>query len=383
MKQSLSSFLKFKRTFLASAFICMGLSLSSQAQESSFPEFTVQTITENLSKPWAFEFIDQNTILVTQKSGELLVIENGQLKYQVKGLPPVLDKNQGGLMDVALHPDFANNGWVYLSYAHQEGQLNGLRILRGKLKDQSLVEQQVLFTASPLKKTPVHYGARMSFLADNSLVFSVGDGFDYREDAQRLNKQLGKMIRIKDDGSLPTDNPFIGQDNKDPYIWSYGHRNSQGLSFDAQRNILFANEHGPAGGDEINMIEAGKNYGWPVITYGKDYSGATITPFQTFEGMEQPFVNWTPSIAPSSLAVYNGDMFPSLNGDLLTTSLKFNELRWVKLDGINTQNLKVVKQESLLKDLDLRLRDVKVGPKGAIYVLSDGDNGKLIKLMAK
>lgn len=344
----------------------------------SFPRFELEAVINHLEHPWAMEIIGQDEFLITTQPGQLLLVQKGQIQSWIKGIPTVLNKGQGGLMDIALHPDYKNNGWIYLSYAYEQDGQNATRIIRGRLQNFELVDQQILFTASPLKDTPVHYGARMAFLADNTLVFSVGDGFDYREDAQKLDSQLGKIIRINDDGSLPDDNPFVGQKDKDPYIWSYGHRNPQGLFYDSQRQLLFENEHGPAGGDEINIIKAGQNYGWPVITNGKDYSGAMISPYKNYPGMQQPFVDWTPSIAPSSMLVYRGAMFSELDGDLLVTTLKTRELRWLKMRGN-----KVVKQKSVLRYLNDRLRDIKVDVQGAIYILTDGDNAKLIKIIPR
>ncbi|WP_416305095.1 PQQ-dependent sugar dehydrogenase [Neptunicella sp. SCSIO 80796] len=348
---------------------------STFAKQQTFPRFELEAVISHLDHPWALEAIGDAEFLVTTKPGQLLLIQQDQVQTWIKGVPEVLNQGQGGLMDIELHPDYKTNGWIYLSYAYAENGHNATRILRAHIHNNELVDQQIIFTASPLKDTYVHYGARMVFLPDNSLIISVGDGFDYREDAQRLDSQLGKLIRIKDDGSLPDNNPRFEEPEANPFIWSYGHRNPQGLYYDKQRKILFEHEHGPAGGDEINLIQPGKNYGWPVITKGKDYSGAMISPYQTYPGMEQPFIDWTPSIAPSSMLVYRGEMFKEINGDLLVTTLKTRELRWLKMQGN-----KVVQQKSLLRYLNERLRDIKIDAQGAIYILTDGEQAKLLKV---
>ncbi|MDF2179431.1 PQQ-dependent sugar dehydrogenase [Aliiglaciecola sp. CAU 1673] len=346
------------------------LSLPGMAQ-TPMPDYQVREVISGLHFPWAVVILSEGRFLVSEKSGQLRIVEDGQISAPIQGVPEVFFKSQGGLMDVVLHPDYAENGWLYLTYAHGQENGNQLRLMRAKLKDNKLIEQQVLFSAEPLKATPVHYGGRLAFLQDNSLVLSSGDGFDYREQAQVPSNHLGKMIRLMDDGSLPTDNPAI--EGGATGLYSLGHRNPQGLAFDPVRKQLFANEHGPKGGDEINLIEAGKNYGWPVITYGKDYSGAQISPFTEYPGMQQPLVDWTPSIAPSALVVYRGAMFSELTGDLLSTTLKSQEVRRVVLD-----KGRVTAQESLFTELATRLRDIEVGPRGEIYLLSD--DGRLFAI---
>jgi glucose/arabinose dehydrogenase len=220
----------------------------------------------------------------------------------------------------------------------------------------------------------------MAFLSDNSLLITTGDGFDYREDAQRLNSLLGKIIRINDDGGVPENNPFVGETKNLPsdYVFSYGHRNPQGIVYDPKRNVIFSNEHGPAGGDELNIIQGGQNYGWPVITYGLDYIGSRISPFTEYPNMLQPILDWTPSIAPSGMAVHSGNMFNELNEDLLVSVLKFKEVRWIQMDGLT-----VVGQTSLFKELEQRIRDVRVHPDGSIYLLSDSAEGKIYRIIQK
>ncbi|PVZ70682.1 glucose dehydrogenase [Pelagibaculum spongiae] len=337
--------------------------------------FSVEQITDQLDRPWSLAELPNGQLLVSERSGQLRIVDGDKISAPIANIPPVYFAGQGGLLDVKLHPQFLRNRWVYLSFAHGTKNDNALRVIRGQLRDNQLVNQQVIFTASS-KDTPVHYAGRIAFLPDNTLLVTVGEGFDYREAAQKKDSLLGKIVRVRDDGSIPENNPFVAEANSNKAIFSLGHRNPQGLVYDQQRNIIYSNEHGPAGGDEINIIQAGNNYGWPVITYGRDYSGAIISPYKEYPGMQQPFIDWTPSIAPSSLAVYYGKMFPQMNGDLLTTTLKSHELRWVKMDGNQP-----VQQISLLAELDERLRHVEIASDGAILLLTD--SGKLLKLTAK
>ncbi|GAA6186289.1 PQQ-dependent sugar dehydrogenase [Aliiglaciecola sp. NS0011-25] len=342
--------------------------------------FSVEEVVTDLDYPWSLAFISESQFLVTQRTGSLRQVVNFTLSKPIEGLPKdIYVKGQGGLLDVVLHPDYAQNGWIYLSYSAGSDERNTLKVMRAKLKNNQLVDSQVIFTVKPYRNTPVHYGGRLAFLDDNSLLISSGDGFDFRENAQRVNNQMGKILRILDDGQIPDDNPYIGETEKNlAYsVYSLGHRNPQGLVYDPIRNLVFSNEHGPAGGDEINIIRKGENYGWPIITNGKDYSGALITPFKKYQGMRQPLVDWTPSIAPSSITVYDGMMFPQMRGDFLVSSLKSKEILWIQM-----QQNKVVGQQSLLSELGYRFRDVKVHPDGSLYILVDSQKGKILRVTA-
>lgn len=368
--------------FSVNLLLLLTVSFSSHGKETlkEFPAYQIEEVAAGLDFPWSLSFLPDGDLLVTERSGQLRRVSAGKLSAPIAGLPSdIYVKSQGGLLDVVLHPNYGENGWLYLSYVVGSDEENALRVMRAKLEGNSLVEQQTLFTVSPFKDTPVHFAGRIAFLPDNTLLITSGDGFDYREDAQRLNNQLGKVIRINDDGSLPADNPFI--DGKagelSRYVYSYGHRNAQGIVYDPVRNLIFSNEHGPAGGDEINIIQAGLNYGWPVITHGRDYSGARISPFTEYPGMQQPFVDWTPSIAPSGMAVHSGEMFSSLNGDLLISVLKFKEVRWLQMQGNQ-----VLGQVSLFKELNQRIRDVRVHPDGAIFILTDSAEGRVLRVVA-
>ncbi|WP_376693540.1 PQQ-dependent sugar dehydrogenase [Wenzhouxiangella sp. EGI_FJ10409] len=340
-------------------------------------ELEVESFAGPLEHPWSLAFLPDGRALVTERPGRLRLIEaDGQLiEDPVAGTPGVHANSQGGLMGLALHPDYADNGWIYLTLAHGTPSANATRVVRGRLAEGRWIDEEVLFTAQPNKDTPVHYGGRMAFLPDGTLLVSVGDGFDYREHAQHLDSHLGKIIRINDDGSVPTDNPFTGREDALPEIYSWGHRNPQGLVVEPASGRIWSHEHGPRGGDEFNRIEPGTNYGWPIATYGVDYSGARVTPFTTRADMTDPLIDWTPSIAPAGMSRYDGEMFPEWQGDLFVASLVEKTIRRIVLDGDE-----VVSDEPLGLEIDRRLRDVRVGPDGALYVLTDEASGEVLRV---
>ncbi|WP_297823942.1 PQQ-dependent sugar dehydrogenase [uncultured Paraglaciecola sp.] len=366
--------------FIYSLIVVFTLSFgSAKAQTLSFPSYTIETIAKGLDYPWALAFLPDGDLLVTERTGQIRIVSQNTVSEPLVGLPKdIYVQGQGGLLDVVLHPNYHINGWLYLSYTVGSDDKNALQVMRAKLSGNQLIQQQIMFTVSPFKDTPVHFAGRMTFLPDNSLLITSGDGFDYREDAQRLNNLLGKVIRINDDGSIPANNPFLSEDvdSLSNYVFTYGHRNAQAILYDPSRGVIFSNEHGPDGGDELNIIQAGVNYGWPVITFGNDYIGGRISPFTDYPNMQQPLIDWTPSIAPSGMAVHSGELFKALNGDLLISVLKFKEVRWVQMDGIN-----VVGQVSLFKELGQRIRDVRVHPDGSIYVLTDSAQGKVLRVV--
>ena len=366
--------------FIYSLIVVFTLSFgSAKAQTLSFPSYTIETIAKGLDYPWALAFLPDGDLLVTERTGQIRIVSQNTVSEPLVGLPKdIYVQGQGGLLDVVLHPNYHINGWLYLSYTVGSDDKNALQVMRAKLSGNQLIQQQIMFTVSPFKDTPVHFAGRMTFLPDNSLLITSGDGFDYREDAQRLNNLLGKVIRINDDGSIPANNPFLSEDvdSLSNYVFTYGHRNAQAILYDPSRGVIFSNEHGPDGGDELNIIQAGVNYGWPVITFGNDYIGGRISPFTDYPNMQQPLIDWTPSIAPSGMAVHSGELFKALNGDLLISVLKFKEVRWVQMDGIN-----VVGQASLFKELGQRIRDVRVHPDGSIYVLTDSAQGKVLRVV--
>lgn len=353
--------------------LCNSLGRAASAQGVNY---TTTVIADGLKHPWSIAFVPDGSLLITERGGNLRRFSDGKLSEPIAGLPPIYADSQGGLFDVVLHPDYSTNGWVYLSFAHGSPERNATRVVRARLEGNRLVDMETVFTARPFKDTPVHYGARFTFLADNSLVVGVGDGFDYREQAQALDSHLGKFIRVHDDGSVPTDNPFVDIDGALPEIYSYGHRNQQAIVYDQAKNVLWAHEHGPAGGDEINLLIAGSNYGWPLVTNGRDYSGAAITPFKQLEGTMAPSWDWTPSIAPGGMTLVQGTLFDGWQGNLLVAALKSRNVIRLDVTG-NT----VTQVETLFATLGARIRDIREAPDGALYLLTDdATNGQVIRI---
>ncbi len=342
-------------------------------------EYRVETLAKGLEFPWSLAFLPDGRMLVTERAGRLRVIEDGKLAAEpVTGLPPVFVSGQAGLFEVLADPEFISNQTIYLSFAHGSERKNHTRVIRARLVGSALHDVVPIFTAVPSKRGDVHYGARMAWLPDATLVIGTGDGFNYREQAQKLNNHLGKIVRINRDGSVPADNPFIGQAKALPEIYSLGHRNVQGMVFDAETGTLFAHEHGPRGGDEINVIRPGRNYGWPLITFGVDYSGAIISPFTEKPGMEQPLLQWTPSIAPAGMTMYRAALFPQWRGSLLVSTLAGQVVQRVPV-----VNGKAGAQEPLFAELRTRFRDVRTGPDGAVYLLTDKAFGRVLRVLPR
>ena len=345
---------------------------------SSTVEYSYETLADNLSHPWGLAVIDENNILFTELSGQLRKIENGVLNQKpITGVPEVLFAGQGGLSGIILDPNFKENSKIYIAFSSPDKgkKTNTLEVISASLNESSISDVKTIFKASPSRRTAAHYGARMAFLPDGTLLITSGDGFNYREQAQYLDNHFGKIIRINTDGSIPEDNPFITTEGAKPEIWSYGHRNLQGIIL--KDGVVYENEHGPMGGDELNIAESGKNYGWPAITYGKDYSGATISPFTEKEGMEQPIKYWVPSIAPSGMAYYTGTLFSEWTDSIFVSALVPGDVRRLKVKGSN-----VLEEEILFSDLG-RIRDVATSPDGSIILATDGPNGKLIRVVTK
>ena len=321
----------------------------------------IETWAEGLDLPWSLAFLPDGSALVTELGGTLRPVSaEGVVGQPLPSVPAVYFAGQGGLFDVVLHPDFENNRLVYLSYAEGRPKDNGTAVARGVYKDDTLQDVELIFRNFSRKDTAVHYGGRLLFLEDGTLLLTTGEGFDYREAAQDTGSGLGKLLRMNDDGSPAPGNPFP----ESPYVYSYGHRNPQGLALGAD-GVVWLHEHGPRGGDEVNRIEVGVNYGWPAITHGVDYSGAQISPYTEWEGMAQPDWQWTPSIAPSGLAVYNGELFPEWQGDLFVGALVAREVRRLEVSGG-----KLLAEEPLFSEIDARIRDVRNGPEGALYILT-------------
>jgi aldose sugar dehydrogenase len=362
--------------FLVSAGLSVGLAAGALAAP-----FTVKTVAEGLDHPWGLAFLPSGEVLVTERAGRLRIIRDGKLDpTPITGAPATHVRSQAGFFDVVLHPRFAENSFVYLVFAHGDRAANATRVNRYTFDGKALTNEKIIFTAAPAKDTSNHYGGRMAFLADGTFLLTVGDGFEYREKAQDLSSDLGKIVRLNDDGSVPADNPFVGQPSKRPEIWTYGHRNQQGLVVDPASGRVYSHEHGPKGGDELNLIAKGKNYGWPAICDCVDYTGAAVTPFKSLPGMEQAMAYWTPSIAPSGMTIYSGDKFPAWNGDLLVGALAFQHVRRVDLDA----NGKIVGQEEFNEGaLKARIRDVRTSPDGYVYVTTDESAGKVLKLEPK
>jgi glucose/arabinose dehydrogenase len=337
----------------------------------------VETLAEGLVNPWSISFFPDNVILVAERPGRIRIIKDGVLSLEpVPGAPEVLSYNQGGLFDILPHPDFEENNTIFISYAHGTRGENATRVARAKFDGAAVSGLEVIYEAKPLKDTGHHFGGRLVWGPDDKLYISLGEGSRYKERAQMYETSFGAIVRLNEDGSIPDDNPDMGEDAL-PELYSKGHRNPQGLAYDSGRGVLWETEHGARGGDEINIIEAGGNYGWPIATYGIDYSGARVTPFTEYEGTVQPFKYWTPSIAPSGLAIYRGDAFPGWDGDLLVGGMGRPALHRVIMEG----DREAGEERYLIGE---RVRDVRVGPDGAIYVTTEDRAGaavgKLLRL---
>lgn len=337
----------------------------------------VTQFTQGLEHPWGMVFLPDGTALVTERSGALRRIgTDGTRGVAVQHVPQVVTGGQAGLLDVALHPQFAENRYVYLSYSEAgERDTAGTAIARGQLVGDALENVEVIFRQQPKVEGYNHFGSRLVFGEGGMLYATLGERFDYRDKAQDLSTHLGKIIRIKPDGSVPDDNPFVGREDTLPEIWSYGHRNPQAAALHPQTGVLWAIEHGARGGDEINIIGAGKNYGWPVIAYGRNYDMTKIGEGTAQAGMEQPIYYWNPSIAPSGMVFYDGEMFPEWQGNLFVGALAKTALVRLELDGDA-----VVAEERLLEQRGDRIRDVVQGPDGALYLLVDSDEGGILRL---
>ncbi|MFA5547458.1 MAG: PQQ-dependent sugar dehydrogenase [Porticoccaceae bacterium] len=336
----------------------------------------VETWVEGLRQPYSIAFLPGGDLLVTEKSGALRLVRGGRLLAEPAAvMADIHTASQGGLTDVVLHPDFAANRLVYLAYSGGNARANGTRVARGELVGDRLVNLTEIFRARPDKDTGAHFGGRLAFLPDGTLLVTVGDGAQYREKAQDLTSMLGSVIRIDENGGVPADNPFVGRDDARAEIWSYGHRNPQGLVVDAKTGAVYATEHGPRGGDELNRLEPGNNYGWPLATHGVDYTGAAITPYTEYPGTVPPLTHWTPSLAPSGLAQCRGCLWPDWEGDLFAGMLKGTQVQRVRLGADGT-----VAREALFEDIGERIRDVRFGPDGALYLVTDNVAGRVLRI---
>jgi glucose/arabinose dehydrogenase len=344
--------------------------------ESRLHRFRVVTLTSALEHPWGLAFLPDGRMLVTERPGRLRIVgKDGTLSAPVAGVPAVAADGQGGLLDVALAPDFAQSRMIYLSYSEpgEDGRA-GTSVARARLGENGLDNVQVVFRQEPKVSGGAHFGSRLVFARDGNLFITTGDRQN-RPFVQDLTKLQGKVIRIRPDGTIPPGNPFVNREGARPEIWSYGHRNIQGAALHPQTGQLWTVEHGARGGDELNAPKAGKNYGWPVITYGRDYSGAPIGEGQRKEGMEQPVHYWDPSIAPSGLMFYTGDRFPNWKGHLFVGALGHQLVARLELDGE-----RVRAEEQLLEGMNRRIRAVVQGPDGFIYLLTDESDGRIMRI---
>jgi glucose/arabinose dehydrogenase len=372
------------RSFVTASALAVAITAPAAAQQqqtvrSSAGNLNVQTVAAGLANPWAIAFLPDGRLLVTERAGRLRVVTpDGKISPAVTGVPRVWVRGQGGLHDVALDRNFAQNRTIYLCFADEMPGGARTALARARFNDgaaPSLDEVQVIFRQEGPPSTGIHFGCRIAQAGDGNLFLTTGDHGSHRNEAQNLGSHLGKTIRIRPDGSVPPDNPFVNRQGAKPEIWSYGHRNMQGAAINPASGKLWTTEHGPRGGDEINIDEAGKNYGWPVIGYGLEYSGARAHESTHREGMEQPIKQWTPVIAASGMAFYQGNLFPAWKGNLFVGGLASNVLVRVTLDGD-----KVTGEERLLGDVGERIRDVRAGPDGAIWVATDSSNGRILRV---
>lgn len=366
--------LRTKGVTLKAVLLALGLCVGALAHA----DYRIETVTGGLEHPWSLAFLPDGRMLVTERVGRLRLIDaQGKLQAEpISGLPAPFVATQAGLMEVALDPEFASDPWIYLSYAHGSIDANNTRLARAHLVDGELRDLEVLFTAQPAKAGASHYGGRIAFLPDDTLVLTLGDGFDWREQAQNPANHLGKTVRLNRDGSIPEDNPLRGQAGAAEEIYSLGHRNVQGIVYDGKRKRLYSHEHGPKGGDELNLIQAGGNYGWPLTSFGVDYTGAMVTPFTELPGYLSPQLHWTPSVAPSGLALYTGDRFPQWKGDLFVSTLAEQSVRRVRL-----VKGRLAGEDILFQELEERIRGVYNGPDGALYLLTDSAEGRLLRVV--
>ncbi len=366
------------KTILINLFLVLLASQSACAEKMPSPAdqaIELETVVSGLQRPWSLEFLPDGRILVTEKAGQLRIIKDGQLQSEpIAGVPAVNPDGQGGLLDIALDADFANNERIYLSYSNADDR-TGTEVISARFVDNQLVDQKIIFTLLPKTGSGHHFGSRLVQADDGNLFITTGDRGD-RPRAQNLDDHAGSLIRIKPDGTIPDDNPFIGKAGSQPEIYTYGNRNMQGIDIHPVTREVWTVEHGPQGGDELNRMQAGINYGWPVITYGKNYGiGTSIGEGTAKPGMEQPVHYWVPSIATSGLLFYTGDRFPGWKHNAFVSSLRYGALARLEI-----KDNKVVSEERLINGTVGRIRDVKQGLDGLLYIITDEQDGKLIRI---
>ncbi|HEX2166891.1 MAG TPA: PQQ-dependent sugar dehydrogenase [Longimicrobiales bacterium] len=362
--------------FALAATGCAAQAVPAQTHTSQHHAFRTVNVVEGLEHPWGMAFLPDGDILVTERPGRLRIVRDGALSPDpITGVPDVHARGQGGLLDVAIHPDFAENRFVYLSYSKPGPDRTATTaVIRGRLEGNALTGVEEIIEAKAWRQAGQHFGSRLVFDRDGYLYITVGERGEMQA-AQDLTNHQGTVLRLHDDGRVPEDNPFVGRSDALPEIYTYGNRSPQGLTVHPATGELWESEHGPRGGDEINLIRPGANYGWPVITYGINYNGRPISDIQEKEGMEQPLHNWVPSIATSGIAIYDGDRFPNWRGDVFVGGLAGQHLARVRFDS----DRNVIETEKLLEGIG-RVRDVRTGPDGSIYLLIDAPDAPLVRL---
>jgi len=373
---------KMVRNVIHSASVLWAVFCISALAADESTDYRIETVTDELVFPYGMVFLPDGDMLVTEKPGRLRVIRESMLQPKaVSGIPEVFaglkgDIQHGGLLDIALHPKFAENRLVYLSLSEGNDKASTTSVIRGRYRNGRLDDVKKIYTAVPNVPKAIGFGARITFLPDETLLIALGDRLLAREEAQNLGSSLGKVVRVTDDGGIPEDNPFIDNADALPEIWSYGHRIIIGIVYDPVTHTVYAHENGPKGGDELNIIEGGKNYGWPFASYGLDYSGGYVSPFTSYPGTEQPLTYWTPSLAPAGMTICRGCQWSEWEGDLLVGNLVGQQARRIRL-----RNGAVIEQEILFKELEERIRDVRFGPDGALYILTDNEKGRILKVV--
>lgn len=358
--------------------------LMSQSNVAVAENYQTTTITEGLERPWGMAWLPDGSILITERPGRLRIVRNGELDLEpISGVPEVFAVNHGGLLDISLHPNFEDNRLVYFTYSDGTNQANQTKVARAIFDGTTLQNWEEIFAVTPLKPSGQHFGSRITWLPDSTMLVAIGDGGNppiqlngeyIRNQAQNLNSHLGSVVRLNDDGSIPQDNPFVGNANVNDAIWSYGHRNIQGMTIDPTTNRIWSHEHGSRGGDELNLMQAGENYGWPEVSYSDEYTGGRVAQVSSRPDVPEPKVVWTPSIAPSGLAFYASDRYLNWQGDLFVGGLISRDVRRIDLDGEGN----VLGEESI--SIGQRVRDVRQSPDGMLYILTDEQNGALISI---
>lgn len=344
--------------------------------ESEVQSFMIQQVVTGLSQPWGMTFLPDGSMLITEKPGRIRIVREGVLLNEnVQGVPEVYNHGQGGLLDIVLHPDYETNGWIYISYSIPQDGGGHTAVARARLNGNTFEDLEVLFVGSPMTNRRHHFGSRIAFDNDNYLFFTIGDRGEMHL-AQDLSNHSGKTFRLFDDGSIPPDNPFVNTDGAMPEIYTLGNRNQQGLVKHPVTGEIWSHEHGPRGGDEINIIRRGLNFGWPEVTHGINYDGTIITNDTTRAGLEDPLHHWTPSIAPSGMAIVHGNRYPNWNGDVMTGALR---PMFLNRSVIDLENERVTHEERLLEGIG-RIRDVRLAPDGFLYVMEES-NGTIVRLI--